>query len=193
MLVAFFLILIEVHSKCSDRSISTCLQDNNCQIVNYLCESKQVNCYELSEKNCYESQCHFNEQLSICESQNANQNIQLRILNHKHNGWKKNKYWKRQKQNEQIEESSQNSNSGSKKNSDQTSSNLNENSDILNTNLEEQKIDYSKQDTIIFEIQELDFYQEDFLDQKDGQDPGFFTSSSYTALIIPIMMFQLFI
>ncbi|CAK81265.1 unnamed protein product (macronuclear) [Paramecium tetraurelia] len=127
------------------------------------------------------------------QSQNAIQNIQHRILNHKHNGWKKNKYSKKQKQNEQIEESSQNSNSESSQNSDQISSNFNQNSDILNTNLEEQKIDYSKQDTIIFEIQELDFYQEDFLDKKDGQDPGFFTSSSYTKLIIPIMMLQLFI
>ncbi|CAD8110271.1 unnamed protein product [Paramecium primaurelia] len=193
MLVALLLILIEVHSKCSDRSINTCLQENNCFIVNNLCQSKQINCHELNKKNCQESQCYFNEQQQICESQNINKNIQYRILNGKKNGWKKDRQSKRQKLNDQIEETRQISYSESNYDSDQTQSNFDQNSDILNTNFEEQKIDYSKQDTIIFEIEDLEFYQEDFLDQKDEQESGFFTSSSITIIIIPIMMVQLYI
>lgn len=69
ILIFASLLILNVSSSCSGRSISKCLKDEHCQIVGTKCRARPERCKEIdasNPKNCAGTKCYYDEEQKLC-------------------------------------------------------------------------------------------------------------------------------
>ncbi|CAD8101628.1 unnamed protein product [Paramecium primaurelia] len=196
-----------VHSQCHLRSIQSCLQDEQCQLVKHECQSRPNKCEDIdasNPNNCSGIQCYYDFELKICQPYEDEYDIKSRrILDHndgrnyeesesQHND--KNQY----NQNGEYPNQHQN-NETTNSNSDEPIPPENEsNSSVIqnNTGQDNQSTNSTSlntTDVIAFEMVQFNFNQEKILNSNLDEKDLVINTSFSIALTATVILAKLFI